>query len=238
MLYGAKLAGFIAHHAAAMEPHLVAVDSALQLQRNMVSRGDYRDFMAGHPYRYYRAEFIERPPPAGGLRLALMAMTTVADKKHVVFDADGFWAPVEDGVFWPGVENPYDPAVVSWYSALCYALGHGCLLPTAEEYDRTMRLLERSVTCIYWDYEMLKKERGMLRKLSLDDPRCDALPNGLVNLTGNLWHWTMTRGAVDERVLRTGFRPKKRRDPTVIVGNAAPARHSFPMIGFRLAKAR
>ena len=240
-LSGRRLAGFMARHSVgSLTPEMVAVTPLLSLQRDFVTCRAYDRFMRSHPYRAFQYFLLAGPSPHEGLYPTIAALA----RKKPPTTAAGYWAPLDDRTYCSSMDDPCHPANVSWFSAFFYAQAHGCRLPWAREYDDTVRGVQTYVTSKPWHYGTFKREWNrrsshLLRKLPVDDPRCDVQARGLRNVTGNLWHWMMD-DAVDStgvarRVLRTAFLPHRKENPTVIIRHAAPQRNSYPLISFRCA---
>ena len=236
ILTGSALDRFIADYAPLLTAEMVEVDPTLSLQNNLVTCSAYGRFMAKHPYRYYQSEFIRDRSSTAPLQMVLTAISSAGGPTRAEWDERGFSARIEEH---PALYPPTKPANVSWYGALFYAQVHGCLLPTAEDYDRTLRASLGEVVVADWSYAQTQEARRWLRRLPVDDPRCDALANGLRNMTGSLWHWTMDPGVIaGQGMLRSGVLSRQRSKPTLIFRHAAPAIHSWPAVGFRCARTR
>ena len=161
----------------------------------------------------------------------------VTNDQYALFVADVGAAPP------PHLPAPGDHPVtfVDWFDAAAFCAWAGGRLPTEAEWEKAARGTDGRIYPWGDEEDASRAAIGSGLKRGSTSPvgsrPAGASPYGLHDMAGNVWEWTSTGYAVNERVLRGGSYAS----PGLAWARCAMRSHSRPQrrqahIGFRVAK--
>jgi formylglycine-generating enzyme required for sulfatase activity len=166
-----------------------------------------------------------------------LSRTPITNAQYERFVADTGAAPPPH---WPA-PGDHPVTFVDWFGAAAFCAWAGGRLPTETEWEKAARGTDGRTYPWGDDEDATRATIGAGLKRGSPSPvgshSVGASPYGLQDMAGNVWEWTSTEYAADERVLRGGSYAS----PGLWWARCAMRSHSRPQrrqahIGFRVAR--
>jgi formylglycine-generating enzyme required for sulfatase activity len=166
-----------------------------------------------------------------------LSMTPITNSQYERFVADTGAAPPPH---WPA-PGDHPVTFIDWFDAAAFCTWAGGRLPTETEWEKAARGTDGRTYPWGDDDHATRAATGAGLKRGSPSPvgshSVGASPYGLQDMAGNVWEWTATEYAADERVLRGGSYAS----PGLWWARCAMRSHSRPQrrqahIGFRVAR--